>query len=78
MKKIIEYIERWCCQYKDFRPLCDSKIISRWGSQNLYDFVQCRHCGQIHEYNSFMDCAGSRDWEYKPIKNEPKTTRKAS
>jgi len=68
MKKIIEYIERYCCQFKDLRPVCDSKVLFRSGLSNVYDLLQCKHCGQLHEYHRFMDAAGSMDWDYRPIK----------
>jgi hypothetical protein len=27
----------------------------------------CVHCGARHKYTSFMDAAGSSDWEYRKV-----------
>lgn len=60
--KIKETIERECCQYKDLKPVLGSK---QWGIN--YDLMFCIHCGARHLYTTFMDAAGSRDWEYRKI-----------
>ena len=60
--KIKETIERECCEWKDLRPVqgCD-KI----GTQ--LEIMFCIHCGAYHRYNSYMNAAGSTDWQYKKI-----------
>lgn len=69
-RKVIKvYTERFCCSFEDMRPLCDSKRIQKYGSRTkIYDIVQCKHCGTIHEYYSYMDTAGSPDWNYRPVR----------
>lgn len=66
-KKIVESIERNCCQYRDLRPVCDSKVLFRSGLKNVYDIMQCKYCGDIHKYYRYMDAAGSMDWEYRNL-----------
>ena len=65
-RMVTEIRERRCCQEQDMRPVCDSTRVARERA-TVWDLVQCRHCGQLHRYRSFLDAAGSHDWEYRPI-----------
>jgi hypothetical protein len=58
--KITETIDRECCQQKDLKPVIDSKLVGR-----QREFLFCVHCGARHRYTSYMDAAGSTDWEYR-------------
>ena len=63
--KITETVSRECCQQKDLRAVEGTPMRGRYP-----EWVFCIHCGRRHYYDSFMDAAGSRDWEYKPAKNQ--------
>lgn len=60
--KVTETVQRECCQPRDLKPV---EGTPRRGRDAEYVF--CVHCGKWHEYDSFMDAAGSRDWRYKPM-----------
>ena len=61
--KISETRQRDCCQPQDLKPIEGSPLRGR---DPLYKF--CVHCGRHHMIHTFMDAAGSRDWEYRPMK----------
>jgi hypothetical protein len=63
--KIKEVLERDCCQTRDLRPVEGSPL---WGRQPTHQF--CVHCGRRHRLETFMDPAGSRDWEYRLLKDD--------
>ena len=66
--KIKETIERECCQSKDLRPLIGSRSI---GLIKYSEYKFCMHCAR-HKYHSFMDAAGSTDWEYRKVHEDYK------
>lgn len=55
--------ERECCQHRDLKPVHGAPMITG----TIPEFMFCVHCGKRHAYDSFMDPAGSRDWDYKPV-----------
>jgi hypothetical protein len=65
--KITETIERECCQREDLKPYPGQPSSNQryWGAQK---YVFCKHCGRAHEAVSSTDAAGSRDWEYRPLR----------
>lgn len=58
--KISEVIERECCQRKDLRKVNGSPMRGRDP-----EYMFCVHCGAIHKIHTYMDAAGSSDWEYR-------------
>lgn len=60
--KITETIERQCCTPKDLKPV---EGCQKWA--RIPDLVFCIHCGARHRHHTFMDAAGSRDWEYRKV-----------
>lgn len=71
-KKIQIVSERWCCEQGDLVPYEDStpripKTNPYWKRYG-YDKMKCKHCGQLFEYYSFTDAAGSSDWMYRECK----------
>ena len=61
--KITETITRECCQpRKDLCPVEGSPLRGR-----QHEYVFCKHCGRCFEFHTFMDAAGSTDWDYKPL-----------
>lgn len=60
--KITETIERLCCSAADLKPVEGSP---KRGRDPEYKF--CIHCGRRHSVHTFMDAAGSSDWEYRPV-----------
>jgi hypothetical protein len=65
-KRITETSTRWCCEFNDFMPVNGQKL----NYKRVYDRVYCKHCGAEHEFYTFMDAAGSTDWNYRPVKEE--------
>lgn len=61
--KVTETIERECCQRKDLKPVAGTP---KFGSDP--EFVFCVHCGSHLQVHTFMDAAGSKDWEYRKVK----------
>jgi hypothetical protein len=64
--KITETTQRECCQPKDLKAVEGSEMRGGYPLQKF-----CIHCGARHVYTSFMDAAGSSDWEYRKIE-EPR------
>lgn len=62
--KITETVNRDCCQSKDLKVVEGSPLRGR---DPLYKF--CVHCGARHKIHTFMDAAGSSDWEYRKEPN---------
>jgi len=60
--KITVSKQRECCESEDLLPIEGSPKFGRFS-----EFVFCKHCGRHHEYETFMDAAGSRDWRYAPL-----------
>ena len=60
--KIKETVERDCCQPRDLKPVEGSPKRGR-----DYVYVFCIHCGHQHTIATFMDAAGSSDWEYRKV-----------
>jgi len=58
--KITETITRDCCQREDLKPVEGARKI---GHDPQFKF--CKHCGAWWQYVSYMDAAGSTDWEYR-------------
>ena len=65
--KITETVTRDCCQSKDLKPVEGSNLFGRSCALKF-----CIHCGARWEYYTFMDAAGSTDWDYRKV-DEPKT-----
>lgn len=61
--KIKEVLERDCCAPKDLRPLEGSPKRGK-DPETMF----CVHCGARHNIHTFMDAAGSSDWEYRKDK----------
>lgn len=65
-KLIKETIERYCCTSADLKLLHPKET----SGKNRYEIQMldryCIHCGQEFEYYTYMDAAGSRDWDYRP------------
>jgi hypothetical protein len=53
--KILETIERECCQQQDMKPY---QGVGDRKDKKIF----CIHCGQVWGENSFMDESGSRDY----------------
>lgn len=55
--KVVETINRWCCEPKDLKPykgaVADDGTLQHWSF--------CQHCGQVWFEESFTDAAGGRD-----------------
>lgn len=52
---------RECCDTReDLKPVDGSPKVGRFSQ-----YVFCAHCGAHHKYHSYMDAAGSSDWEYR-------------
>lgn len=74
-KRIKETLERDCCEYEDFvyiNALTRRKASTRiphgeWNRKiargEIIPF--CKHCNEIHEFFTFTDAAGSRDWAFR-------------
>lgn len=59
--KITETIQRDCCNdRKDLKTIEGSPLAGR---DPIYKF--CVHCGRHFAIHSFMDPAGSSDWQYR-------------
>lgn len=57
--------ERECCQRNDLKPVHGAPKTQ--GMRDV-DVMFCIHCGRRHQLESFMDAAGSRDYEYRPVR----------
>jgi len=61
--KIKAVLERDCCQQRDLKPVEGSP---KRGSD--VEIMFCIYCGAHHKIHTFMDAAGSMDWEYRKEK----------
>ena len=73
-RKITETTERFCCEPRDLEILEPIKTIVLSKQSIEYQKLDryCKHCGQIFEYYSFMDAAGSPDYGYRQKELKPK------
>jgi len=60
--KVTETVTRECCQRQDLKPVEGSP---KHGQDP--EFMFCQHCGRYFARIGFMDAAGSRDWDYRPL-----------
>lgn len=64
--QITETIKRWCCQPQDMRE--DRLHTEKVNGTSIPRYMICIHCNKRFEYNSYVDAAGSRDWDYREMK----------
>jgi hypothetical protein len=62
--KIVQTVSRECCQQQDLKVVDGCKMMN---SSRYPELKFCVHCGARHKYTSFMDAAGSSDWEYRKV-----------
>lgn len=65
--KLKQTTERDCCQERDLKAVEGCRMINF----SIPTLMFCVHCGHRHEYDSFMDEAGSRDYRYVKMKEQP-------